>query len=276
MSLFDQLTLAFNQKALLAAALIGFSNGYLGGYIVLRKSALMVGSLAHSLLPGLAVAILIFGVLNATTGFIGALAAALAIGLGSIAISRRSGLDGNSTLGILYPASFAAGLIMLDHVQQAGELEHWLFGNILGLADSDLWTAWGISALVILVLLALQRPLLVTLFNSSVAASQGIRVALLDYVLMGLTVLALINSLQSVGCILSLGLMIAPASTVYLFVTSPRGLFWGGGILGATISCSAVVLSNMLDIRTGALIVTVLGSVFLVAFFTKQLPFRKR
>ncbi len=271
MNLLELLSYPFNQKALFAAALIGFANGYLGGFIVLRKSALMVGSLSHSLMPGLALAGLAFGTLNAVTGFGGALIAAMSIALGSLAIARYSGLDGQSTLAILYTSSFGAGLILLDRIQAAGELEHWLFGNILGLADSDLWMAWGISAAVLLTLVILQRPLLLMLFEPSVAASQGIRVPLLDYTLMALTVLALVNSLQSVGCILSLGLMVAPAATIYLFATSPRALFWGGGFLGAGVSCLAVILSNLLDIRTGATIVCVLGIVFIAAFAVKAL-----
>ncbi len=276
MNLVELFSYQFNQKALLASLLIGFANGYLGGFIVLRKSALMVGSLSHSLMPGLALSAIVFGVLTTSTGFFGALVAALTIGLGSLAIARHSGLDSNSTLAILYTSAFGAGLILLDYVNETGELEHWLFGNILGLADSDLWTAWVISTVVLLALVALQRPLLLMLFEPSVAASQGIRVHLLDYLLMGLTVLALVNSLQSVGCILSLGLMVAPAATVYLFANSPRVLFWGGGGLGAGISVAAVILSNLLDVRTGATIVVLLGCVFLAAFGVKLLLARAR
>lgn len=276
MSLFELLSFPFNQKALFAAALIGFANGYLGGFIVLRKSALMVGSLSHSLMPGLALAGIVFGTLNAVTGFAGALMAAMSIALGSLAIARHSGLDGHSALAILYTGSFGGGLILLDRIQATGELEHWLFGNILGLADSDLWMAWGISGAVLLTLVILQRPLLLMLFEPSVAGSQGVRVQLLDYTLMALTVLALVNSLQSVGCILSLGLMVAPAATIYMFATSPRALFWGGGFLGAFVSCLAVVLSNLLDVRTGATIVCVLAVVFIIAFLVKTVISKSR
>ena len=135
----DVLDYLFNQRALLIALLIGFSNGYLSGFIVLRRSALMVGSLSHTLLPGIALAIFVFGVLNAFTAFFGALFAALLVGLGAVLVSRNSRLDGDSALAILYTTSFAAGLLLLDHMRESQELSHWLFGNILGLADSDLW-----------------------------------------------------------------------------------------------------------------------------------------
>ncbi len=262
----------FNRKALLAAVLIGFANGYLSGFIVLRKSALMVGSLAHSLLPGLALAAVFFGVLNPLTGFLGALVAALMVGLGALFISRHSRLDGNSALAILYTTGFGAGLILLQQTSVRTELQHWLFGNILGLSDADLWIAWAISGVVLLTLTALQRPLLLVLFEPDIAASLGIRVRLLDYALMALTILALVNSLQAVGCILSLGLMVAPAATVFLFANSPRMLFWGGAILGATISVIAVILSNAVEhLPTGSAIVVLLGVVFLVCLMIRAL-----
>lgn len=269
MTIQEILSYEHNQEALLAGALIGFANGYLSGFIVLRKSALMVGSLSHSLLPGLVVATILVG-LSILSGFLGALLAALVVGLGALAVSKRSPLDGNSALAILYTSAFAGGLLLLDRVQEKVELDHWLFGNILGLADSDLWSSYGISAVVLTLLTALQRPLLLMLFEPSIAQSLGIRVKVLDYLLMGLTVLALINSLQAVGCILSIGLMVTPAATVFLFAKSPRALFWGGGFLGAGASFAAVFFSNWFNVQTGAMIVVLLGLIFLVVFAIRQ------
>ncbi len=262
----NTLDFLFNQRALLTALLIGFANGYLSGFIVLRGSALMVGSLSHTLLPGIALAILAFGILNAFTAFFGALFAALLVGLGAILISRNSRLDGDSALAILYTTAFAAGLLLIDRLAVTSELEHWLFGNILGLRDSDLWLAFGVSALIVLTLTALRRPLVIMLFEPTVAETLGIRVRGLSYLLMALMVLGLVTSLQAVGCILSLSLLVAPASIVYLFTNSPRTLFWGGALLGALAAGSAVFVSSWLDIRTGATIVLLLGVLFMLGF----------
>lgn len=274
MSITEILSYEHNQEALFAGALIGFANGYLSGFIVLRKSALMVGSLSHSLLPGLVIATLLVG-LSVLSGFLGGFLAALLVGLGAVAISRRSPLDGNSALGILYTTAFAGGLLLMDRINVPVELDHWLFGNILGLADSDLWSSYLISSLVLLVLVVLQRPLLLMLFEPSVAESQGVPVRVLDYTLMGLTTLALVNSLQAVGCILSIGLLVTPAAIVFLFARSPKALFVGGALLGGIASCLAVFLSNWLDVQTGATIVVTLGGAFLIGFLIKQAPFAK-
>lgn len=259
------LSYTFNQKALLVGGLIGFANGYLSGYVVLRKSALMVGSLSHSLLPGIAVGILVAG-LTVWSAFIGALVAALLVGLGALFVSRTSRIDGNTALAILYTSAFSAGVVLLDHIPERINLEDWLFGNILGLSDGDVWAAFVISAVVLVTLTLCQRPLLLMLFEPSVASSQGVPVRMLNYLLMGLTILALVTSLQAVGYILSIGMLVAPAATVYQFANSPRLMFWGGGILGGITAMLAVVLSNLLDIRTGATIVMLLGAEFLLAY----------
>ncbi len=259
------LTFTFNQKAILAGAMIGFANGYLSGYIVLRRTALMVGSLSHALLPGIAVGILIAG-LSTLSAFLGALFAALLVGLGAVLVSRTSRIDGNTALAILYTSAFSGGLLLLDRMPQRVDLEDWLFGNILGLSDSDLWAAFWISALVLTVLTLCQRPLLLTMFESAVAASQGVPVRGLNYLLMGLIILSLVTSLQAVGYILSLGLLVAPAATIYQFANSPRVLFWGGGFLGSFTAVAAIFVSNWLDIRTGATIVLLLGGQFLLAY----------
>lgn len=269
MDLAKLLSFEHNQEALLAGALIGFANGYLSGFIVLRKSALMVAALSQSLLPGLVFATLVFG-LSMLTGFGGALLAALVVGLGALAIANRSPLDGNSALGVLYTSGFAGGLMLLNRIEEDVDLDEWLFGDILGLADADLWVAYAVSATVLMTLTALQRPYLLLLFEPSVARSQGIPVRLLDSLLMGLTALALVNSIQAVGCILAIGLLVTPAATVYLFARSPRMLLWGGGFLGAGASCGAVFLSNWLDTQTGATVVALLGAVFLGTFLIRQ------
>ncbi len=259
------LNYTFNQKAMIAGALIGFANGYLSGYVVIRKSALMVGSLNHALLPGIAVGIFIAG-LTPLSAFLGALIAALIVGLGALLVSRTSRVDGNTALAILYTSAFSFGLVLLDRIPERVEIEDWLFGNILGLSDSDLWSAFWISAIVLSVLVVCQRPLLLTLFEPSVAQSVGVPVRTMNYALMGLTILALVTSPQAVGCILSLGLMVAPAATIYQFANSPRALLWGGALLGSITAAVAVIISNLVDIRTGAATVLLLGLQFLFAY----------
>ena len=255
----------FNQRAVLAALLIGVTNGYASAFVVLRKSALKVGSLSHALLPGIAVAILVAG-LNHWSVFLGSLFAALLIGLGSLAVSRGSRLDHDSALAILYTAAFSGGIILLHRLGVVQEMEQWLFGNIMGLRDSDLWTNYWISFVALGTLTALHRPLLMTLFDAEVAATLGVPVRALNYLLLAVLIVVLISSLQAVGCMLALGLLVAPAATVYLLTDSTNALFWGGALLGGVTAAGAVLAGWWLNIEQGPAIVLLLGMVFLTVF----------
>lgn len=253
------------KRALLACALIGFTNGFVSAFVVLRKNALILGTLSHGLLPGIALAVLIAGLTQWST-LAGGVFAAMFIGLGSLFLSRTSRLDQDTAMGILYTTAFAAGLILLSKVSTRAQLDEWLFGTIQAMRDSDLWISYGIGAVAVLALTALQRPLLIFLFEPNVAASLGVPVRLLSYALSGVVILVLVSSLQAVGCILSIGLLVTPAATVYLFTNNARTLFLGGGIIGMIGSVIAFFLSYPLEWRMGATIVLVLGVFFLLGY----------
>jgi ABC-type Mn2+/Zn2+ transport system permease subunit len=254
----------FMQRAFFGCALIGFTNGCLSAFIVLRRLALMADAMAHSLLPGLAIAILIFGLAPAGL-FAGALVAALIVALGTQLISRASRIKEDTSLGLLFACAFSLGIVLLSVAPVRVELSHYLFGNILGLANSDLWIIYAISLVVLPVLIALERPLFLMMFEPSIAASQGIRVGALNFLLIGALVLSMISSLQAVGVVLVLGMLIAPAATVYLFSDSFTALFWGGGIVGMLESCLGLTLSYWLNLPSGSCIVLFMGLVFLAA-----------
>ena len=263
--LLEPLQHSFNQRALVAALLIGLTNGYASAFVVLKKSALKVGSLSHALLPGIAVAIMLVG-LHDWSAFLGALIAALLIGLGSLAVSRGTRLDQESALAILYTSAFSGGIILLRRMNVTQQMEDWLFGNIMGLRDSDLWMNYWISLGSLAILTALHRPLLMTLFDAEVAATLGVPVRALNYLLLAVLIVVLISSLQAVGCMLAIGLLVTPAATVYLLTDSTGKLFWGGALLGSGASAFAVLAGWWLNIEQGPAIVLVLGAVSLIAF----------
>lgn len=256
---------AFHQRAMIAALMIGMTNGYVSGFVVMKKSALKVGSLSHALLPGIAVSIWLVG-LHDWSMFLGSLFAALLIGLGSLAVSRGSRLDQDSALAILYTAAFSGGVILLRRLQVTQEMEAWLFGNIMGLRDGDLWLNFWISLVGLTVLTALHRPMMMALFDAEVAASLGVPVRLLNYLLMGILIVVLISSLQAVGCMLAVGMLVMPAATVYLLTDSTKVIFWGGALIGGVGSVLAVWLGFWLNIEQGPAIVLLLGLLFLISY----------
>ena len=142
--MFELLENPFFQRALAAAALVGFTNGFFSGFVILRRTALSVSALSHTMLPGIAVAIFITGALTQLNAFLGALIAALMVGLGSVAVARGNRVAQGTALAVLYTSAFAGGVALLPHLGVRQELEHWLFGDINAVSNTDLWTVFGI------------------------------------------------------------------------------------------------------------------------------------
>ena len=263
---FEILSNPFYQRALATAGFIGFANGFFSGFVVLRRNALSVSALSHTMLPGIALGIFLTGALSQWNAFFGALFAALLVGLGSVAVARGNRVEQGTALAGLYTAAFAAGIALLPMLDTRQELEHWLFGDIIAVGNADIWIAFGIGTFTLLITNLLMRPILLTLFESNVAAAQGVPVRSIQYLIFGLMVLALVSSLQAVGCVLSVGLLVTPAATVSLLTDRTSALFWGGGLIGGVGSVFAVLLSSSLGIAPGPAIVIVLGLLFVAAY----------
>jgi ABC-type Mn2+/Zn2+ transport system permease subunit len=252
-------------RPLFAALLIGFTNGVLSVFIVLRRLSLMADAISHSLLPGLAIAILLFGLAPATL-VVGAFLAALLVALGTQIIANSTRIKEDTALGLLFACAFSLGQSLLKLAPTPIGITEYLFGNILGLSDGDLYLTYGITFLVLPLMVLFQRPLLLMLFEPSIASTQGVPVRTLKYFLMVVLVLAMISSLRAVGIILALGTLIGPAATVYLFVDSFTVMFWVSGLLGAFASFLGLLISDWTDLPAGACIVMVLGVIFLTSF----------
>jgi len=257
-SLTEPFSYAFMQRALLSCALIGFTNGFLGTFVILRRQALLTDALSHSLLPGLAVAAILVG-LSPGGLLLGGLLAALLVALGGQLIARNSRLKDETAVAALYIIAFALGILLLRYARVKVDLVHFLFGNILGVGDGDLLISYGAAVLTFGILVPFQRPVLLTLFDTSVARASGIRTGWIEAGLLTLIVLTLVASLQAVGVLLSLGLLILPAATAYLLTDSFSRMLWGSAALGLVGAVAGLLLSFLANIPSGPSIVLVLA-----------------
>ena len=253
------------QRSLWACAVTGFTNGFVSALVFMRRSSLQIGTLSCALLPGIALAILLFGLVELSI-LIGAVIAGLLVGLGSLFVSRTSRLDHDTALSILHTTAFAIGYIILVRLGLQQKVDDWLFGNIMSMSNIDLLIAYVTGALAVLSITALKRPLLICLFDPRAAATMGIPTRLFSYGIFALLILVLVSSLQAVGAFLTLGLLVAPAATVYLLTDRAELLFWGGGLIGGGGSVLAFFLSFPLGWHLGATIILVLGLLFLLAY----------
>lgn len=253
------------QRSLWACAVIGFANGFVSALVVLKRSSLQIGTISCALLPGIALAILLFGLMQMSI-LIGAVIAGLLVGLGSLFVSRTSKVDHDTALSIIHTTGFAIGYIILVRLGLQQKVDDWLFGSIMSMGNSDLWIAYGISAMAVLGITALHRPLLIYLFDAKAAAAMGIPTRAFSYGIFALIILVLVSSLQAVGAFLTLGLLVAPAATMYLLTNRASLMFWGGGLIGGVGSVLAFFLSYPLGWHLGATIIVVLGCIFLSAY----------
>lgn len=253
------------QRSLWACAVIGFANGFVSALVVLRRSALQIGTISCALLPGIALAILFFGLMQLSI-LIGAVIAGLLVGLGSLFVARTSRVNHDTALSIIHTTGFAIGYIILVQLGLQQKVDDWLFGSIMSMSNSDLWIAYGISALAILSITMLKRPLIIYLFDPRAAAAIGIPTTVFSYGIFALIILVLVSSLQAVGAFLTLGLLVAPAATMYQLTNRTDLMFWGGGLIGAFGSVLAFFLSYPLGWHLGATIIVILGCIFLLAY----------
>jgi manganese/iron transport system permease protein len=252
----------FMQRGMVVAVLVGVACAVVGCYVVLRSMAFIGDAMAHSILPGVAVAYLLKGSL-----LVGALVAAIAVALGIGVFSRQGRLKEDSAIGILFAAAFSLGVILISSIRTyAVDLSHILFGNVLGVATIDLLMTAGLVVLVLAVVLLLYKELLVVSFDPVLAATLRLPAERLRTVLLVLLALTVVVSLQSVGIGLVTSMLVTPGATAYLLTRRlPRMMGIAAGI-GALSSVIGLYASYYLDVVSGAAIVLTATAFFLIAF----------
>jgi zinc/manganese transport system permease protein len=252
----------FMQRSLLSALLLSVSGGLLGSILVLRRMALMGDALSHSLLPGIVLAWLWFGP-NALALFVGALIAGLLTALASALLSRLTRVKEDAAFGSLFLVFFAGGVALLSRLPTRLNLEHFLFGSILGVGATDLKVAGAITSVTVLLFLAGYRSLVLETFDPVFHRASGGHGGLVHLGLLALTVLNLVAALQTMGVVLALGLFLLPAVTAYLWCNHFGRLLALAVAVAMVCSVAGILLSYHANVASGAAIVLCLGAVFL-------------
>lgn len=260
----DFFELNLYQRAFIAAMIIGYLNGFTSAFVLLHRSPLKLAAFSHSLLPGVAIATLLF-TLTVLTAFMGALVAAVVIGIFTILLSRVSKIHDETVLAVLYTGAFAVGIMTLQYIGSSAELEKWLLGNIIALSDLDLQMSLGVGLVAVCFFTLFRRALVAHLFDPEVAESLGIRTRVLEYLSFVMLILVLITTLQAVGCVLAVGLIVTPAAIARSFVRTPDQLFFMSGFVGAIGCALGLLASYQFDQPAGASITVVLTGAFLLS-----------
>ena len=252
----------FMQRGMLAGLMVGVLCAVLGCYVVLRSMAFLGDAMAHAVLPGVAIAYLLGGNL-----FFGALGAAVVVALGIGFFSRKGAVKEDTAIGILFTAALALGIALISSIRTyAVDLSHILFGNVLGVSESDLWLTAGIGAAILLVTLLAYKPFLVISFDPVLAATLRLPVEFFRTLMLVLLAFTIVVSIQSVGVGLVAAMLVTPAATAYLLARRLPAMMVLAALVGAFSSVVGLYASYYLNIASGAAIVLTATLCFLIAF----------
>lgn len=262
---------AFMVRGLLAATLVGVVCAVVGTYVVLRGMAFLGDALAHAILPGVAAGYLVSGGVRAPL-FWWALVTAVITSIGIGAISRSAKIKADTAIGILFAGMFALGIALISTVRAyTVDLTHFLFGNILGVREVDLWLMFAFGSGIILIVLALYKEFLVLSFDPVLARTLRLPDKLLDYLLIVLTGLAIVVSLQAVGVALMVAMLVTPAATASLVTRRLPVLMVIAACLSALAGLVGLYLSFYFNIASGAAIVLTCTAFFILTWVTQMI-----
>lgn len=258
--LLEPLQFGFMQRGLLASVLVAVICGILGSFVVLKGLAFMGDALAHASFGGVALAFVL-----GTNIYLGAFVFALATALGIGAITRRGRVRSDTAIGILFSGTFAFGVLLISGVEgYTIDLFGYLFGDVLSISSTDLWIIAGLGLAVLAVVGAFYRQLLFVAFDPTVAMASGLPAGALNYLLLALLGVTIVISIQAVGIVLVISLLVAPAATAHLLTRRFHHMILAGAGFGALSALLGIYLSYYLGVASGAAIILVATALFFV------------
>ena len=249
----DPMAYGFMQRGLIAAILVGIVCAVMGAFVVLRGLAFIGDAVSHAAFPGLVIAFML-GIPLYIGGAVAAVGTALAIG----AVARRGALRFDTAVGVLFAGMFALGIVLFSTLQNyVADLFSYLLGNVLGITFADIVQIVVLGSVVLLIVAILRKELLYASFDPSGAAASGLPVVTLDYLLLGLIGVTIIVSIQAVGIIMVVAMLVTPAATGQLLADK----FWNLVRIAIVVSIVAAIcglyVSFYLNVASGASIVLV-------------------
>ena len=235
---------SFMVRALIVAVIVGVMCPVAGVYVVTRGLGFMSDGLAHSVLPGI-VAAAILGSAAASV-FAGGIPMAIVMALLSGYLIKRAGVSEDASVGILFAALFAIGVVMISIASAQGvsvqvRLEDMLLGNVLGVSRIELYVTLGVAAAVMLTLYGLHKELVFSNFDPTGAAVVGLPTEKLEYLLLALLAMVVVVALQAVGIILVISMLITPAAAALQVTRSFTGAMFVAALIGVASGVAGTV-----------------------------------
>lgn len=257
----EPLAFSFFVRALIASVMVGLLCAVVGTYVVLRGVAFIGDAIAHAGFPGVVVAYM-----TGIPFYLGAAVAAVGTALAIGYVTKRAGIRQDTVIGVLFAGTFALGVFLFSTIDgYVADLFSFLLGNVLAIGLEDLVGLLVLGLVVVAIVGLLWKELLYATFDPLGAAASGIRVERIEYVFLALVGLTIVVSLQAVGIILVVAMLITPAATAQMLTARFTRLMGLAALVGITSAVIGLYLSYWLNVASGATIVLVQTGLFVVA-----------
>ena len=262
MTLLEPFAYGFMVKALLIAALVGGVCAVISCYLILKGWSLMGDAISHAVLPGIVVAYLLHIPLG-----IGAFAAGLLNAAATGWIKDRSRIREDSVMGAVFTGMMAVGLILVTKVSSNIHFMHILFGSLLGIETDDMIQAIVCSGITLILVVIKRKDILLYLFDKNHAKAVGLNVTFIHYLFLALTALTIVASLQAVGILLTVAMLIIPGCIAYLLTDRLNRMLVIAACSAGVSSLIGTYVSYYLNGATGACIILTESFFFICAMF---------
>jgi ABC-type Mn2+/Zn2+ transport system permease subunit len=260
-------TNGFMVQALIAGVLVSIACAIAGTFIILRGLAFMGDALAHGILPGIALSILI-----GFPGIVGAAIGAVFMIGGITLITTRSRLSSDTAIGLLFIGMLSLGVIIVSRSNSfSGDLTRILFGEILGISLQSIIIQLIATLIIIATAFICARPFMLLSFDPEQAQVAGFSARLYHSVMLFMIAVTVIVSFQTVGTLLVFGLLIAPAGAGALLARRIEGMMAWAALFGALSMYSGLLISYYFNLAAGASIILVAVFIFFMVFVVKNI-----
>lgn len=257
----EPLQYEFMVRALVTTVIAAIVCAVLSCWLVLVGWSLMGDAVSHAVLPGVVIAYVV-GAPFALGALVFAFLAVILIG----AIRGTSRVKEDAAIGIVFTTLFALGLVLISVTPSQTDLNHIIFGNILGVSADDMMQIGLIAAIAFAVLVIKRRDLTLYAFDPTHAFAIGLSPRFLGALLLGVLALTTVVALQVVGVVLVVAMLIIPGATAHLLTDRFGRMLVIAPVLSALSAVIGIYLSYWIDAASGGLVVVVQGAVFALVY----------
>jgi len=268
----EALQFGFMQRALLAGTLVSIACGIIGTYVVINRIVFISGGIAHAAYGGIGL-----GYFLNQSPVLGAIVFSVASALGMGIVQRKAKERADTIIGVMWAIGMALGIVFIDLTPgYAADLMSYLFGSILTVPASDLVIIATLDAVIVTLMLLFYKELLAISFDETFARIENVPVDAIYLVLLCMIALTVVMMMRVVGLIMVIAMLTIPAAISGQFVKDMKKMMVLSSILGVLFTTTGLWLSYALNLTSGATIILVSGTAYVLSLVGKSIASRRR